>query len=301
MSIPIKHHYLPEFFQRRWAGADGKVTEYRRPHAGVILRRVHPSQTGFQRELYAVPSRTDPRRRQALEIDFMSPLDNQASKALTFIETHGRRPDDQRLASAWSRFLLSLMHRSPERVAIIRRKLREEDAGASERLERRYAELRRPDDPPTAAAYRAEADEALYEELEAALIRRMIDSPFIGAHLNNMQWSIGTFHAPKHGLVLSDNPIIMSNGIGTAEGFVLLPVSPGSFFMAVNARRVSDAFAAQQERLERGLNDAIVRQAELLVIAADDRHKRFVDKRLMRGRRERVPGLMERQTWKAPV
>lgn len=301
MSIPLKHHYLPEFLQRRWTSAtDGKLTEYRRPHREVVTRRVYPSQTGYQTELYAIPSRQDPAERQALESRFMSPLDNLAAEALAEIEAHGRRPSDSRLANAWSRFLLSLMYRTPARVALVRRKVREGDPGERESMEAAYEKLRRPGDPLTVEAFRAEATAAVYEELEAALIRQMIDSTMLGEHIDGMRWSIGTFASPKHGLLLSDEPVMASNGIGKPDGFILLPVSPCSFFMAVNRQAVADAFGNQPaSRLERALNDAVVRQATVLVLATDDRHKRFVETRL--GKDPAPSGTMERLTWKAPI
>lgn len=53
MSIPKKHHYLPQFFMRRWVDADGMVTEYRRPRTELIVKRKHPAQTGYIVDLYA--------------------------------------------------------------------------------------------------------------------------------------------------------------------------------------------------------------------------------------------------------
>ena len=44
MSDPKRHHYLPEFYQRRWVNADNEVTVYRRfPSESVSkLMRIEP-------------------------------------------------------------------------------------------------------------------------------------------------------------------------------------------------------------------------------------------------------------------
>jgi len=49
----IRHHYVPQFYLRRWADTDGKVWEYRREPSGMVSeRRVSPRATAFRDELY---------------------------------------------------------------------------------------------------------------------------------------------------------------------------------------------------------------------------------------------------------
>ena len=121
MSIPLKHHYLPEFYLKRWriSPDDARVFEFRRPHPRkpIAVKKAYPSETGFGRELYAIQSRSDPKARQELESEFMSPLDSRAANALLHFEEHGMRPSDDDVAEAWSRFVLSLLNRNPTRVA----------------------------------------------------------------------------------------------------------------------------------------------------------------------------------------
>ena len=49
------HHYLPQFYQRRWAGKDGKLTVFSRPHDMVVVKRRSTRATGKKAGLYAVP------------------------------------------------------------------------------------------------------------------------------------------------------------------------------------------------------------------------------------------------------
>jgi predicted nucleic acid-binding protein len=69
MSIPLKHHFLPEFYQGGWMGADRRVTVFARPRDRLSVKRRFPSETGYERELYAVETRTEPAERQALELE----------------------------------------------------------------------------------------------------------------------------------------------------------------------------------------------------------------------------------------
>jgi hypothetical protein len=38
-----KHHYIPEFYLKQWAGSDGRLCEFNRPHKKVVAQMKHPS------------------------------------------------------------------------------------------------------------------------------------------------------------------------------------------------------------------------------------------------------------------
>ncbi len=97
MSIPIKHHFLPEFYMRSWADLTGQVVAYGRPYKDVEVKRRYPSEIGFKKELYSIKSRTDPARRQEIESKFMAFVDNQASDALEFLLARNSKPEDAQL------------------------------------------------------------------------------------------------------------------------------------------------------------------------------------------------------------
>jgi hypothetical protein len=77
-----KQHYIPEFYQKRWAGPDRRLCEYTVRHKDVVSRG--------------------------------------ASAALTNMLLPDPLPWNTRLKSEWIRFLMSLLHRSPERVAYLK-------------------------------------------------------------------------------------------------------------------------------------------------------------------------------------
>lgn len=300
MSTPIKHHYLPEFYLRRWIGSDGKLTEFRRPHRNLVERRKHPAETGFERELYSIKTRDDAAARQELETGFLRKVDNDAAQALLYLEQERGEPPPERLRDGWIRFVMSLLHRSPARVAKMRRRITEHEVEVLANMKRRWSSVRGPSDPASYEDYVASPEaKTLVEENLAKLLADMMDSEMIGNALAQMHWGFARLGTQRFGLMTSDDPVMLSNGIGTSNGFVALPTSPSSFFIAANRLEVIEAFRSQTNRaLELAFNDAVVRQAHHLVIAPDRRQFRFVENRL----RQSGGALDEdRLTWNSPL
>jgi len=47
MSKEGKHHYIPVFYLKQWAGVDGRVCEFSKPYDRVKPRRAHPDGTAY--------------------------------------------------------------------------------------------------------------------------------------------------------------------------------------------------------------------------------------------------------------
>lgn len=79
------------------------------------------------------------------------------------------------------------------------------------------------------------------------------------------------------------------NGLGHADSFVVLPISPDSYFMAARSPGTIEAFGrtAQDDVIAR-INHAVCLQAERFVISDGEKQTRFVDNRLGRASRHRV-------------
>src|SRR5687767_13725486 len=104
-----KHHYLPVFYLKQWTGPDGQLCEFSRPYKRVARLRKFPDATGYVRGLYRV-SDAVPGKEDFLEDDFLKRVDDLASRALRRLLRHDINMPPE-MASAWSRFLLSLLHR----------------------------------------------------------------------------------------------------------------------------------------------------------------------------------------------
>jgi hypothetical protein len=67
VNPPRKHHYVPVFYLKQWAGGDGRLCQYRRVYDGkVAVNRKHPDATGYKVDLY--------------KIDELSPEDAQCNR-----------------------------------------------------------------------------------------------------------------------------------------------------------------------------------------------------------------------------
>jgi hypothetical protein len=300
MSIPKKHHYLPQFFIRRWIDAEGKLAEYRRPRDKLIVKRKRPAETGDIVDLYANESKSDPVEGQALELLFMQKVDHGAARALAHIDDHGTKPNDPELRDAWTRFLMSLMHRTPERVKYLTAKVKEyEDGRLNRELREKYESLRGPDDPPDFDSW-LKAQGPLTPDLRVRLLKLLIDSKRIGNALNDMKWSVFTLDRPRFGFLTGDHPIMISNGIGIRKGFILLAISPSQLFIGANDPQIVSSFETQRPNgLEQAVNDACTRQSHHVIVARDDSQTAFVNKRFLRQPAPVGPNGFV--TWKSPL
>jgi Protein of unknown function (DUF4238) len=108
VSTPRKHHFIPAFFLKQWAAADGKLVEYSIKNDKIVSKRVGPKSAGFEYDLYAFPE-LPPETAQFIEQQFFSYADQTASQALELhLVNADRSAWTVELISAWSRFVIAL-------------------------------------------------------------------------------------------------------------------------------------------------------------------------------------------------
>jgi hypothetical protein len=116
-----KHHYVPVFYLREWAKPDGRLTEFSRPTGrGVKARPAGPRGTGYVRGLYRFDGESE-EVSEAFERLFFSTVDNLAKEALDIHLGRSQAPWNGGSRSAWSRFIIGMLYRNPERIAGLRR------------------------------------------------------------------------------------------------------------------------------------------------------------------------------------
>ena len=107
-----KHHFVPVFYLKRWAGSDGRLVEFQRPYREVKAKRTYPDATGYEMDLYTMPG-LPVGSEDYLESAFMSRVDQLASDAIKLL-LEGRDNFTATIKSGLSRFIMSLLHRDPE-------------------------------------------------------------------------------------------------------------------------------------------------------------------------------------------
>lgn len=280
MSTPKKHHFLPEFCLSRWA-VEGRVYRFTRPRglAGPVhVKSVAPAGAGYLPDLYKMPLNTDPRESRRIEWDLLSRVETRAARAFAQIET-GRKGTIYEFAGL-SQFLISLLHRTPGRIEWL-----------SEELARRMGDL-----------VCREADRDWLRESALEVFADLVssqDTLRVFSSLRVFRIEVTNTRFP---FLTSDQPAMLSSGLLDPGGFLMVPMSPQALLIVSKEEAVAQAFAYQDSAaLVRAVNDAVVSQAETVVIADSASQLRFIENRFLRINRSidrhRVDGIVR---WQAP-
>lgn len=264
---------------------DGTLWRYERPRDGkgpLHGKRVTPSGVGYKQDLYRTTYEPTPEKQQWLETDFFQRIDDRAATALAKLELDQPSTPEERVG--FGQFVLSLLHRTPARISWM-----------VQELERRMA-----NDPASIPGWNNEQLRNGALDMLADLVGSKDSARLMAS------FRIFRIDVTDCGLTLltSDRPAMISNGLLGDRGFFMLPIGPRALAIATQNEAVAKAFAGQEPRkLVRAMNDAVIQQADRLVIATDDCHRRFIDNRLGKGPLDPTTinpedGIMR---WQAPL
>lgn len=278
-----RHHYVPVFYLKRWE-TGGRVCQYSRPHRKVVPQLKAPNAAGFEVDLYSVPG-FPPEHRTMLEDHFLKQVDQLASDALDVMLDQGQGPAalSPKLRDGWSRFVMSLHHRSPTRLAALKERCRRYVSANMSQYEQLFHEKRAPDDPRSFDDFCDDLNRDADQRLWAEVFRRAVDSQRVGDFLNRMTWHVVGIDGSDHSFLTSDHPLVTSNGLDRPDGHIVLPLGPSTMFVATNTEEMLAQIRASPIRaLQAHINDVVVRQASRFVYGRDDQQLRFVENRLAR-------------------
>jgi Protein of unknown function (DUF4238) len=284
VSEPTRHHYIPIFYLRQWAGPDGKLCEYSRPYAETKAKRKHPSGTGYVAGLYTIPG-ISPEQSQFVEKRFMQAVDNWAARALAVMLRGNPQPHDldRRLKVAWARFLYSLIIRTPEHIRRIQQKADENPPELPETLREDYDKLRGPNDPATFEEYKAWSSANPLKLPAQQILPELINSERVITEIAFMRWTTAPLGNTKHSMLTSDRPVIMTNGLVQADAHIAIPLSPKLLFLATKTDETHRAISSMSSNeIVEVVNHKVSEQAVKYVYGIDDRQIRFVANRLGR-------------------
>lgn len=294
---PEGHHYLPEFYLARWKGAKGDLVRFAAtPRGEVRYKYVSPKAAGFATRLYETPG-VEPSEAQALETQFLQQLDSCAAAALQILLREKDQTPGQSWRSDWSRFLLSLLYRTPSNLGTAKAAVAAMWADGRDERELRYQEIRKDvgynEAPETLEQYISENDPHLVEKIALDIAARGMQSPTVGVILNNLSWVVVGPAATSPSLLTSDEPIRMTEGIGQPEGYLTMPLSPERLFVATHERSFLEKLLQHgPTELFIQSNLHVVEQARSQVIAINLDHQAFVVERFGRGQRPNLVSLI---------
>lgn len=287
---PSQHHYIPKFYLRQWVSDDNRFVRYDRPTPSKIMaRRAFPSEAGWLKDLYTSPG--DRLGAQWLEIDIFQVIDSRAAHALRKMNTQlSDDPLNAQERSAWTMFVRSLFHRTPENLrGFIELATRLYDESL-ESARKRYAELRRATDPETFDEYKASLTSEQIRTSILGTLPGLMASPRIGQFMQDMPTRVLILPSNARDFLISDDPIVRTNGWQNDDGHFALPISPRRLFLSAYRDQKLDEIAAMEPNdIVTAINTQIVEGARHFVAAKDTSQDRFIRNRF--GRNLKAPIL----------
>jgi hypothetical protein len=271
----MKNHYIPQTYLRRWAADDGKLCQHQKIRGHVIYTRLYPSQTGFIHDIYTVPELADADQHYVEDV-LMRRVDQDAANGLDiYLSDDINAGMDETAATGWSRFLMSLLHRHPAKVAHLK-------VLAHERYEETLPAMRNEwdfRDGQTFDEYIAEKGAAISATLFVNVLAKICNSANIGQHMNNMRKSVITIQDDKRFLTC-DNPLILFRPLDDPGAYVMLPISPKKMFIATNTEEVTDILFDRmlKEDLVEQLNQSAISNAYRYVYDTHEDQSGLVEK-----------------------
>jgi hypothetical protein len=276
-----KHHYIPVFYLRQWTGGDKRLCEFSKPFDRVKPRRTHPDGTGYVRGLNTI-SGLPPHEAQWLENVFFKIADDAAARALRILLARPpwKMTVDER--SGWSRFLMSLINRHPESVEKHRLAAEAVFKENLPAIEADYAARHEPTDPPTYLEWAALHSPNPAGRLQIRLMQQIIDSEISGRGLNSLRWTVLHDPHPKHLLLTSDRPVVVTNGLDKPNSQLLIPISPRHVFVATNNVATENYIRGvwNNRQLIQQVNERVSLQSRRYVWGLSDAQLPFVSTRL---------------------
>lgn len=269
---------MPAFYLKQWAGASGELCQYRKVHSGKVdTKRRHPNATGFKVDLYKIAEIPD-EDAQAVELQFMRLIDEDAYRALKHIETSASKPFPDDLRSAWTRFLLGFLFRNPEAVDQIKRHIILMWKEGIAALEEEYAKNRKAGQP---AKLEVRVAPAAPHIGFAKFLIGLVNNDRLGSEIHDMNFGVIDTARADHSLLTSDRPLNMPLGLGDENAYVALPIGPRKVFIASRRQQlISRVARANKNAIVKMMNLSTVTQAREYVWGFSDAHRTFVQRNI---------------------
>ncbi len=274
MNTPKKHHYIPQFYLKHWAHADGRVPFYRRDTDGIAKSFVATEATAFQTRLYAF-ERVEPAKQALVEQCFGESIESPVAPlyerlAVGPLTTLSDFTADER--ETWARFVMASRLRLPDVVKDLKQ-------SAATELRRSLTEDHPdiPQDEETAAAWVERNYVGLIDNFGMMLLPDLITDPEKTAWMCNLQWWIEDLGQSNVQLLTADRPVFISADLNKSTGLLALPLSSRRIFFAASNSALKTVTAQWGvAEAARRCNRSIVAQAERWVygIAAE----RFIER-----------------------
>ena len=275
----MRHHYVPEFFLRRWA-VDDVVRGY---HWDAHLNAIKMSEKGakafcHQVDLYKLESEP-PEKSHLLETEFFGTVDDNAGKVIRKIAKGDLESITNDEACDWARFLMSLEVRRPSVAKFLKKHASEEFIDALDDNPEFLAEMARRDIQGPPSAVLGSAATPYVQDRMLLRMQAAIDDSEIGKHYLRMSWFTKILSAGGIDLVVADRPFIRWGGIEEPDNLWCLPLDPDTAFFCSNNRNILVKLERSSARqISKALNRRSVEQAEKYVFDRSGKNSRLFER-----------------------
>lgn len=293
-----RHHYIPEFYLKRWQLGGDRLLEFSRPRGSEVRYRwVSPKQTGYMNKLYFL-EHLPPELQNDYEDSFFTPVDTKAARVLERFEARDFNLDSV-ARSSWARFIMSLTFRTPETLQALRHQLTEELFNPTQEREWSYRQRRQSDQPETLLeALELERNDGDLQHFTLNVAMGLADSRKIGERLINMIWGYRDLPIDAAALLTSDRPIMWAFGMDDPRCHIMLPTGPKRVFWAANSpQMVATIQARSGPQLATFLNDNLVRRAVRYVWGTSVRQHDYVVRTMGVEPKHTIPDTLIHQRW----
>jgi hypothetical protein len=183
------------------------------------------------------------------------------------------------MRQAWTRFLMSLHVRNPDRVEQITGQGAEALREMLAKDPEEYKAVRKPDDPPTLVEWVERYAPALIENYGKNILPGIVAHQATGNEIIRMRWVVGSYATPD--ILTCDRPLYLSHGVNDPRCVIALPLSPCAILFASRDPSILDTLMRmERSALIRAINETVVAQAARYVYGAHDRALAFVERLL---------------------
>ncbi|MCY4419784.1 MAG: DUF4238 domain-containing protein [Gammaproteobacteria bacterium] len=277
----MRHHYLPEFLLKRWAEttADKKVEVFQLDIPRIPSKRRRPKHTGFEQDLYALThDQVAGLEKQHVETNILKHVDNEAAKVLNKILIGGLGSLTKTDNTHWIIFLMSLRVRRPEFINYL--KYGEPDEFKATLIEspEKYIAKSGDSDPHALAEHAEKENPGITDNFGMVYFGHMITEPDIAMKIGRMTWSLYHFKKLKNHLLLSDDPLILTEkSIDHPDLIIMLPLSPDKVFIATKAHHATRWLSQHRAKdVLTYINEWSLLQSKKRIIARNKSPHRFI-------------------------
>jgi len=261
MASHAVHHYVPVFLQKEWQSPpDDKLSCFQWVQGQFLHNRYKAKSVAKQEGLYKLEG-VQPGLENTVERDFLGPdVDGPAAVAHQVILERGARTLSAQGRVDWSRFLISLLLRTPDQVETIRARGQESLTAEFKKSPEEYTNVRGDDPAASLTEWVEQNNPVVFTNFGVEALPALVGSGMLNQALLQASWATRTFPPSRVSLLIGDKPIIY---IGTMARSFLSRTSrnqTGCLALTPLLSRFQTVATAQRSEIKRRIQNQILLQ-----------------------------------------